>query len=111
MRHEVIFIVLIVGCANFLFRYLPLRLQLRQNNNTRQRVVTVVLDSIGISAICALLVVSGTPDVLHYPRHLPALLVGFVVLGISFSKTRTIIIPTLLSAVAYGVVWKMMMFL
>ena len=38
-------------------------------------------------------------------------LVGFAVLGLAFWKTRSIIIPTLLSALAYGVAWKITAFL
>ena len=34
------------------------------------------------------------------------LLIGFLVLGAAFWKTRSIIVPTLLSALAYGLAWK-----
>lgn len=33
-------------------------------------------------------------------------LTGFTVLGAAFWKTRSIIVPTLLSAFAYGLAWK-----
>ncbi|STI16243.1 putative inner membrane protein [Escherichia coli] len=43
----------------------------------------------------------------RYTPFVPTL-VGFAVLGASFYKTRSIIIPTLLSALAYGLAWKVM---
>ncbi|MFP1528288.1 AzlD domain-containing protein [Escherichia coli] len=64
--------------------------------------VGILLDTIGIASICALLVVSTAPEVMHDTRRFVPTLVGFAVLGASFYKTRSIIIPTLLSALAYG---------
>ncbi|MGD2490249.1 AzlD domain-containing protein [Escherichia coli] len=69
---------------------------------------SVLLDTIGIASICALLVVSTAPEVMHDTRRFVPTLVGFAVLGASFYKTRSIIIPTLLSALTYGLVWKVM---
>lgn len=54
------------------------------------------------------LVVSTAPEVMHDTRRFVPTLVGFAVLGASFYKTRSIIIPTLLSALAYGLAWKVM---
>ncbi|XPE42077.1 hypothetical protein ACNKHK_17270 [Shigella flexneri] len=54
----------------------------------------ILLETIGITSICALLVVSTAPEVMHDRRFVPTL-VGFVILGASFYKTRSIIIPTL----------------
>ncbi|MGQ7090471.1 AzlD domain-containing protein, partial [Escherichia coli] len=53
-------------------------------------------------------VVSTAPEVMHDTRRFVPTLVGFAVLGASFYKTRSIIIPTLLSALAYGLAWKVM---
>ena len=88
MSYEVLLLGLLVGVANYCFRYL--------------------LDTIGIASICALLVVSTAPEVMHDTRRFVPTLVGFAVLGASFYKTRSIIIPTLLSALAYGLAWKVM---
>ena len=97
MSYEVLLLGLLVGVANYCFRYLPLRLR-----------VGILLDTIGIASICALLVVSTAPEVMHDTRRFVPTLVGFAVLGASFYKTRSIIIPTLLSALAYGLAWKVM---
>jgi hypothetical protein len=66
----------------------------------------VLLDTIGIASICALLVVSSVPEILADAHRLAPTLIGFLVLGGAFWKTRSIIVPTLLSALAYGLAWK-----
>jgi hypothetical protein len=66
----------------------------------------VLLDTIGIASICALLVVSSVPEILADAHRLAPTLIGFLVLGLAFWKTRSIIIPTLLSALAYGLAGK-----
>ncbi len=73
---------------------------------TKRGAVGILLDTIGIASICALLVVSTAPEVMHDTRRFVPTLVGFAVLGASFYKTRSIIIPTLLSALAYGLARK-----
>ena len=104
---------IVCGCltalmANYCFRYLPLRLRVGNARPTKRGAVGILLDTIGIASICALLVVSTAPEVMHDTRRFVPTLVGFAVLGASFYKTRSIIIPTLLSALAYGLAWKVM---
>ncbi|WP_434661947.1 L-valine transporter subunit YgaH [Klebsiella sp. MISC125] len=106
MNSNVLLIGAVVGCVNYLFRYLPLRLRAGNARPTRRGPVSVLLDTIGIASICALLVVSSVPEILHDAHRLFPTLAGFTVLGLAFWKTRSIIIPTLLSALTYGVVWK-----
>ena len=101
MSYEVLLLGLLVGAANYCFRYLPLRLRVGNARPTKRGAIGILLDTIGIASICALLVVSTAPEVMPT-------LVGFAVLGASFYKTRSIIIPTLLSALAYGLAWKVM---
>jgi len=48
------------------------------------------------------------PEIVHDARRLFPTLIGFAVLGVSFYKTRSIIIPTLLSALGYGITWKLL---
>lgn len=103
MSYEVLLLGLLVGVANYCFRYLPLRLRVGNARPTKRGA-----DTIGIASICALLVVSTAPEVMHDTRRFVPTLVGFAVLGASFYKTRSIIIPTLLSALAYGLAWKVM---
>ncbi|EOF4704299.1 L-valine transporter subunit YgaH [Klebsiella oxytoca] len=106
MNSDVLLIGAVVGCVNYLFRYLPLRLRAGNARPTRRGPVSVLLNTIGIASICALLVVSSVPEILHDSHRLFPTLAGFAVLGLAFWKTRSIIIPTLLSALTYGVVWK-----
>lgn len=108
MSHEVLFLGILVGCVNFLFRYLPLRIRSGQTVPDIRGATGVLLDTIGIASICALLVVSCVPEIMHDPRRLLPTLIGFAVLGLSFWRTRSIIFPTLLSALAYGIAWKLL---
>ncbi|MGG7447640.1 L-valine transporter subunit YgaH [Kosakonia oryzendophytica] len=108
MSPDVLFLGLLVGGVNFLFRYLPLRIRAAQSRPARRGVTAVLLDTIGIASICALLVVSCVPEIMTDSRRLLPTLVGFAVLGVSFWKTRSIITPTLLSALAYGIAWKLL---
>ncbi|MGY5955752.1 L-valine transporter subunit YgaH [Kosakonia sp. BK9b] len=108
MSHEVVFLGVLVGCVNFLFRYLPLRVRAGQARPAKRGYTAVLLDTIGIASICALLVVSCVPEIAADSRRLLPTLAGFVVLGVSFWKTRSIIVPTLLSAFAYGIAWKLL---
>lgn len=106
MNSEVLLLGVIVGGVNYLFRYLPLRLRAGHARPARRGPVSVLLDTIGIASICALLVVSSVPE---DPRRCPSpgadadRLPGA---GAAFWKTRSIIVPTLLSAFAYGLAWK-----
>lgn len=107
MSINVFIIAMIVGSVNYLFRYLPLRLRTSYSRLAhRQGVVNILLDTIGIASICALLVVSSVPQIRDNLRCLLPTVSGFAVLGLTFWKTRSIILPTLLSALAYGIVWK-----
>ncbi|MDM2735624.1 L-valine transporter subunit YgaH [Citrobacter sp. Ct235] len=108
MRYEVLLLGLLVGCVNYGFRYLPLRLKMGNTRPGKRGATGVLLDTIGIASICALLVVSTAPEVMHDASRFVPTLVGFAVLGASFYKTRSIIVPTLLSALAYGLAWKML---
>lgn len=108
MSYEVLLLGLLVGAANYCFRYLPLRLRVGNTRPTKRGAVGILLDTIGIASICALLVVSTAPEVMHDSRRFVPTLVGFAVLGGSFYKTRSIIVPTLISALAYGLARKVM---
>lgn len=109
MSTNVLLLGILVGCVNYLFRWLPLRLSARQQRPAKQGAIGVLLDTIGIASICALLVVSSAPEIMADGRRLLPTLVGFAVLGVSFWKTRSIIIPTLLSALGYGLAWKFLL--
>ena len=82
MNSDVLLIGAVVGCVNYLFRYLPLRLRAGNARPTRRGPVSVLLDTIGIASICALLVVSSVPEILHDSHRLFPTLAGFAVLGL-----------------------------
>ena len=93
MSYEVLLLGLLVGAANYCFRYLPLRLRVGNARPTKRGAVGILLDTIGIvdmrSAGCLYRTRSDaryTPFRAHTGR--------FAVLGASFYKTRSIIINT-----------------
>lgn len=110
MSSQILLLGVLVGLANFLFRYLPLRLHGRKHATGIKRGVSgLLLDSIGIASICALLIVSSLPDILRHPDRLIPTLLGFAVLCLTFFFSRSIVLSTLLSALGYGVTWKLLM--
>ena len=112
MNLDVLIIGLVVGTVNYLFRYLPLRLGPARKQTSLQRGrVSLLLDSIGIASICALLVVSSTPEIMHNPQKLIPTLVGFLVICGCFYKTNSIIFATLFGALSYGLTFKLLMIL
>ena len=78
MSYEVLLLGLLVGCVNYCFRYLPLRLGVGNVRPTKRGATGILLDTIGITSICALLVVSTAPEVMHDARRFVPTLVGFV---------------------------------
>ncbi|BEN75006.1 L-valine transporter subunit YgaH [Serratia marcescens] len=111
MNTDVLVIGLVVGCANYLFRYLPLRLApARAQPGIKRGKAALLLDSIGIASICALLVVSSTPVVMREPDKLLPTLAGFAALALCFYRSKSIILSTLLGATAFGVTLKFLMF-
>lgn len=111
MSNTVIMVGLLVGLVNYLFRYLPLRLghTARKPGAGKQGVISLLLDNIGIASICALLVVSSTPDILASHQRLLPTMAGFAALAACFYKTRSIILSTLVSALTFGLVFKIML--
>ncbi len=110
MKTDVILVCAVVGVANYLFRYLPLRLGgNRKTGAMKSGALARVLDSIGIASICALLVVSSTPEILRDSQRLLPTLAGFVVLTLIFWRSKSIILSTLVGAVAYGLIFKAML--
>lgn len=109
MNTNVLIIGLIVGCANYLFRYLPLRLGARRNPAALKRGKTaLLLDSIGIASICALLVVSSTPVIMREPDKLWPTLAGFGALALCFYHSKSIILSTLTGALTFGITLKLL---
>ncbi|MTF62085.1 L-valine transporter subunit YgaH, partial [Klebsiella pneumoniae] len=53
MSYEVLLLGLLVGVANYCFRYLPLRLRVGNARPTKRGAVGILLDTIGIASICA----------------------------------------------------------
>ncbi|WP_410013753.1 L-valine transporter subunit YgaH [Sodalis sp. C49] len=110
MHTSVIIIGLVVGAANYLFRYLPLRFGGgRKSAGPAGAWAGRLLDGIGLASICALLVVSSVPEVLRAPAKLLPTLAGFAVLAACFYRTRSIVIATLAGALCFGLVYKLVM--
>ncbi|NDL63948.1 L-valine transporter subunit YgaH [Acerihabitans arboris] len=109
MNTNVIIIGLVVGTANYLFRYLPLRFSGRRKSiGTGGNWAGLLLDGIGIASICALLVVSSVPEVMRDPAKLAPTLAGFAILIACFYQTRSIVISTLGGALCFGLVFKLL---
>lgn len=109
MNTNVLIIGLVVGCTNYLFRYLPLRLApARIQPGIKRGNTALLLDSIGIASICALLVVSSTPEVVREPGKLLPTLCGFAALGLCFYHSKSIIFSTLIGAAAFGLIAKLL---
>ncbi|TDB59722.1 L-valine transporter subunit YgaH [Photorhabdus khanii subsp. guanajuatensis] len=107
---RILLIGLFVGLANFLFRYLPLRFgKARQSGGKQSGKTGIILDSIGIASICALLIVSGVPDVMRDSKKLFPTLVGFLTICLIFYKTKKIILATLFGALLFGLTFKIFM--
>ncbi|PHM70677.1 L-valine transporter subunit YgaH [Xenorhabdus kozodoii] len=107
--NKILFIGLIVGAANFLFRYLPLRLGANHSPAGKKGKMGVILDSIGIASICSLLIVSSIPDAMKEHSKLFPTLMGCLTICFFFYKTRSIIISTLSGALIFGIAFKVFM--
>lgn len=53
MSYEVLLLGLLVGAANYCFRYLPLRLRVGNARPTKRGAVGILLDTIGIASMLA----------------------------------------------------------
>ena len=65
MSYEVLLLGLLVGAANYCFRYLPLRLRVGNARPTKRGAVSILYDTMSMAWMCALLVVSTAPEVMH----------------------------------------------
>jgi branched-subunit amino acid transport protein AzlD len=109
INHQIFLIGIIVGAANFLFRYLPLRFGTHRTPGAKMGKVGIVLDSIGVASICSLLIVAGIPDVMReHSKFLPTLF-GCLIICACFYKTRSIIFSTLSGAIAFGLTFRLFM--
>ena len=76
MSYEVLLLGLLVGAANYCFRYLPLRLRVGNARPTKRGAVGILLRHHWHRSICALLVVSTAPEVMHDTRRFVPTLVA-----------------------------------
>ncbi|MBD2812079.1 L-valine transporter subunit YgaH [Xenorhabdus sp. Vera] len=107
--NKILFIGLVVGAANFLFRYLPLRLGANRSSAGTAGKMGVILDSIGIASICSLLIISSIPDVMKEHHKFFPTLIGCLAICFFFYKTRSIIVSTLSGAIVFGIIFKVFM--
>ncbi|WP_319930774.1 L-valine transporter subunit YgaH [Xenorhabdus santafensis] len=109
MDNKILFIGLVVGIANFLFRYLPLRIGGNHSPARKSGKIGVILDSIGIASICSLLIISSIPEVIKEHNKILPTLFGFLTICLFFYKTRSIIVATLSGAAIFGLIFKVFM--
>ncbi|WP_086113705.1 L-valine transporter subunit YgaH [Xenorhabdus beddingii] len=107
--NKILFIGLVVGIANFLFRYLPLRLGANRAPAGKTGKMGIILDSIGIASICSLLIVSSIPDMMKEHNKFFPTLIGCLTICLCFHKTRSITLSTLSGAAVFGIIFKVFM--
>ncbi|WP_340609207.1 L-valine transporter subunit YgaH [Xenorhabdus bharatensis] len=107
--HKIFIIGMVVGIANFLFRYLPLCFGSNRSPGAKMGNIGIILDSIGVASICSLLIVAGIPEVMRVHHKFFPTLLGCLAIGICFYKTRSIIISTLSGAAIFGLTFKVFM--
>ncbi|OUY07071.1 L-valine transporter subunit YgaH [Acinetobacter populi] len=108
MHLEIIIIGIVVGIANFLSRFAPLWFLQRKHRKQTQKGhawIGVAMGSIGISAICAMLMVATLPPLLENPAKTLAMVCGFSILVLVYFLTKKIVLATLLAALCYGLVF------
>ncbi|TCV93064.1 L-valine transporter subunit YgaH [Biostraticola tofi] len=110
MSSTVLISCLVVGLANYFFRYFPLhRVKTTVSQSRGNGPLAQVLDCIGVASICALLVVSSVPEIMQHPHKFWPTLAGLLSLILSFWRTRSIVISTLAGALVYGLIVKLML--
>lgn len=108
MHLEIIIIGIVVGIANFISRFAPFWfLQRKQGKQTHQGHVwiAVAMGSIGISAICSMLMVASLPAIIENPHKIFAMICGFTILTIVYFYSKRIVMATLVAALCYGLVF------
>ncbi len=108
MNIEIIVVGILVGIANFASRFGPFYVLQKHQPNGQQRSalwLKIALGSIGIAAICSMLVVATLPPLIETPNKSLAMLIGFMVLAGLYFKFKKIVPATLTAAVVYGLIY------
>lgn len=108
MNLNIILIGIIVGIANYISRFSPfLFLTAKQKivGTHRHLWLSIAMGSIGISAICAMLMVATLPPLLAQPHKIYAMACGFAVLTVIYFFSKKIVPATLCAALCYGLVY------
>lgn len=98
MRWEVLVLALVVGAANWGFRYLPIRFGL--GSGAEGGVLARFLAAVGPAAIATLFVASALPFVQGGAVLAPAM--GTLGVAAVFLWRRSVVLATLAGAVAYA---------
>lgn len=110
MHLEIILIGIVVGIANFCSRYLPLHLiqrhQPKTKTGSKYKLLSIAMGSIGISAICAMLMVATMPPLIAAPDKIFASICGFALLMVIYVLTKRLIVATFMAALAYGLIYS-----
>lgn len=95
-----IVVVIVVGIANYAFRYLPLRVAADRVQNLRGP-VGAALQALGAGAIAALFVL-GARD--FFPHAAIPAVAGFLAVAILMWRTHNVATATIVGAVVYALV-------
>ena len=104
MNADVLTLALLVGAANWLFRYGPTRMRLGSGGEGR---LARFLAATGPAAIATLVVASVLPMLSGAGAVLPLLAGGAAVVG-AWVWRRSVVVATLAGSLAYGVVFGLL---
>ena len=105
MRPEILWLALLVGACNWLFRYVPTMMNLHRL--PANSVLMRLLGATGPAAIATLFVASVLPQVWPVPRDLWPLAAGTLAVVLAFLPKRSVVAATIAGAVAYGVAFAL----
>jgi hypothetical protein len=110
MHLDLLLLGLILGLANICSRFLPLWwLQRRRyhlkTSGFKFKWLPLAMGSIGISAICAMLMVASITPILAAPDKIIASLCGLSMMMLSYLACKKLLLCTFAAALGYGLVY------
>jgi branched-subunit amino acid transport protein AzlD len=106
MNTDLVIVALVVGLGTWLFRFLPTRLG--SLSNARGGGLTRALESIGPAAIVTLFVASLLPDLVATAQNRPLVFIGCGATVLAFLVRRSVVLATIVGAVAYGLAFRVL---
>lgn len=105
MRSELIIVALATGLGTWLFRFIPTQLQVPTGRGDGW--LARLFASVGPAAIATLLIAGLLPSLTTPSPQIAALAAGMLTVVITFVVTRSVALPTLLGACAYGLAFAL----